>query len=750
MNKKKKFSYFLIAAVVLLIIALIFKPDGSDYADDVLEFHEAMNAEGPTATELIDKALEAGELDETTALKYKIFSIYGDSRLPEAFIAEKRDYEDGGALRELMEKWDSLPEETKAELEPFTKRPDEEGNWLELLYTDAPSEEAGLFPKAFAASRPKGSFYKDFLVSKDNKVKIWYLAKDIRAKEVLGTKVVNVSAAVTKKMAEQIKGFLDNDNIMEGFEELMEKKLLEDGTLGGDGKLDIYIIPLDAYGLCRPEGSGVTASHIFIDSGFGTSKPNIMKATVAHEIFHSFQFLFPYKNSDAWWAEATASWAEDFAYPSTNTEHAWIPFYFAYPGTPLYDELPPKNHQYSSYIFAYFMSQNLGDDIIHQSWKHCGEDSCLDTIDGLLEGGFKKQWKEFTLWNLNQTPAVFYKDIPYFPKMTSAAPGNGEFRYIKIKSGNQKIKVDFLNPLSASILSALNHTLKKNIKQITFKNLEQFTKNEGASIKAAIRLRGGGKARIEDWTDKKERKFCIDVPEENIDEIFLIFSNSNKKQWIEESEIEVETSEDTCYRIDQKDEADTVLHLPYGDARSPTIVDVNSPITIASEGDPAEKAAKSAKYAYQTKWEVSYEYNQVRDAFKMDCIVQPGTVDVPAGWVNRDVGVLSFDLSPENVDEKGQFDVDVTMGYPHPEGPYQEVPPVSVNCFAYTAAASQTELPVMTREKAFKGRIFDMTGSGAKIEFLNSCLHNSCSNTDGFEMQTMDEPVILEIKRMGG
>ncbi len=745
--KKKNISYLVIVAVILATAVLLFLRNGTDYADDILEFHEAMNAEGQTSIELIDQALEEEAIDQETALKYKVLSVFGSDQLPDAFLSEIRMYEGSGVLRELTEKWDDLSDETKVELEPFRKRPDDPESWVNLMVANQPAETT-FIPGAHAVSRGSETVYKNFLVSSDNKVKIWYPNEDFRMREVFGSRITNLSADTAKKMAQQIKTFLDNDNIMEGFEELMEKKLMDDGTLGGDGKLDIYLAPLNnAYGVCKAE-SGVmpTASFIILDSNIGASRPNLLKTVLAHEIFHAFQFLFPQKSEDAWWAEATAMWSEDFSYPSVNSEHAWIKKFIDNPATSLFEDFPPRNHDYSAYLFAYFMSHNFGDDIIHQTWKACGDDSCLGAIDAVLEGGLKKQWREFTLWNFNQAPAQFYVDLPSFPKHTTI--NSAEFKYIKVKSETAPVKVDFLNPLSATYKSALNHTDSNKVKQIIFKDLEKFTKNKNASIKAAIRLRGG-KDMIEDWTDKKSRRFCIDNPEENIDEVILTFSNGDKKKWIEEAEITIETNEDTCYVIDQKDESMAVLHIPYGDGRSPTIADVNAETSIESEGSPSAKANPKAKYSYMTKWELSYEYKQTRDEFVMDCLVQSGTATVPKGWINRDVGIITFDLSPESLGEDSTFDVDVTMGYPHPEGVYQEVPPVEIKCFALTAAASQTTLPVMTIKNAFKGRIFDMTAKGAKIELLNSCMHNSCSNPDGFEMQTMDEPFILEIKISG-
>lgn len=744
MTRKKLIATGAILLIAMIVLISFFRSGSNDYADDILEMHTAMNVEGQTSFEKIDEAMKSDELDESTALEYKVLAIFGDERLPEAFNSGIQMYEGSDVMREVSEKWDDLSDETKVVLEPFKKRPDEDGSWVEMMYGEAPDAvpEATLIPRAIALGRPKEKIFKDFLVSNDGKVKIWYASKDFLVKEVLGSKPTTLSAGTTKKMAEQVKFALDNDHIIDSFETLMEKTLMDDGTLGGDGKLDIYMAPLhNAYGVCPPDHRTPTSSFIILDTSMGAAKPNLLKTVLAHEIFHSFQFLFPYKNSDAWWAEATATWAEDFIYPDVNSEHAWIPSYFYFPSTALTALSPPKNHEYSAYLFAFFMAQKFGDDIIHQSWKSCGEYSCLGAVNELLEGGFKKQWREFTLWNYNQKPAKFYIDLPEFPKASSAS--NADFKFFHIKGEETSVEIDYLDTLTATIKSAVNSVESKKVKQIIFKDFNEFTKNEKASIKAIVRLRNS-KSYIEDWTDKKQRAFCLDVPEENIDEVTLIFSNGNEKETVDASKINIITR-DNCYHISQTDEVEAMLHLPYTDADVRKVSDVLTTIHDVTEGTPVEPAKEGVEYGYQTKWEVGYEFSQVREAFLFDCF--GSSVEIPKGWTNRDVGVMSFDLSPESVSPDNTFDIDITFGYPHPDGPYQEVPDIKINCFALTAAGGSQNIPVMTKANAFKGRLFDMTEDGARIEIINSCYHNSCNSLDGAEMQTMTDPIILQIKQ---
>lgn len=73
----------------------------------------------PGGESLISAALAAGELDEETALLYRVYSLYGDERLPHAYRSTVTETLDGGVMCEVVARWDALSQSTREKLAPF-------------------------------------------------------------------------------------------------------------------------------------------------------------------------------------------------------------------------------------------------------------------------------------------------------------------------------------------------------------------------------------------------------------------------------------------------------------------------------------------------------------------------------------------------------------------------------------------------------------------------------------------------------
>jgi hypothetical protein len=100
-----------------------------------------------------------------------------------------------------------------------------------------------------------------------------------------------------------------------------------DGTRGGDGRYDVYVLDLGArdqglLGLAEPDGTGRTSSLLVDESyvdelppGWPTSPLDELRVTVAHELFHAVQFGMGATELPAWILEGTAVWFESRAQP---------------------------------------------------------------------------------------------------------------------------------------------------------------------------------------------------------------------------------------------------------------------------------------------------------------------------------------------------------------------------------------------------------------------------------------------------
>jgi hypothetical protein len=153
---------------------------------------------------------------------------------------------------------------------------------------------------------------------------------------------------------------------------------LSDGALGGgNGRLDIYLVDFandphysdpGLYGFCDaavlPPAAGPydTSAYCAFNHDFANfpalSPLKNLKVTAAHELFHATQFAYDY-NEDAWFMEATATWAEDEVYDKINDNRQYLASSpISQPGQPL-DQFGSSLRQYGEWIFFRYLSERF-------------------------------------------------------------------------------------------------------------------------------------------------------------------------------------------------------------------------------------------------------------------------------------------------------------------------------------------------------------------------------------------------------
>lgn len=179
-----------------------------------------------------------------------------------------------------------------------------------------------------------------------------------------------------------------------------------------DSKYNVYIINVgeeDIYGFAQGFETG--ASYIAVDNdytGFSGNPLKDMRVTAAHEFFHAIQFKIDV-NEDHWWKEATAVWMEDEVYDGDDDylqyfQDGRVGFgWFRCPETSL--DFVNRWHEYGSCIFAKYLSENHGRNIIKDIWDDCaGSVQSLEAIQNTLGGSddFEENFKNFTYWNYDK------------------------------------------------------------------------------------------------------------------------------------------------------------------------------------------------------------------------------------------------------------------------------------------------------------------------------------------------------------
>lgn len=150
-----------------------------------------------------------------------------------------------------------------------------------------------------------------------------------------------------------------------------------------------------------------------------------LKVTIAHELFHAVKASYDWEE-EVWWDEATSVWMEDEVYDEVNDYLRYLKSWFADPSVPL----DKKNswHEYGSVIFAKYLSENYGKDIVKEIWEKCKaipKQNAKYAIDEELKergSSFSNCFKYFTVANYlkNYKEGSRYPDIAL--KVNSTTP----------------------------------------------------------------------------------------------------------------------------------------------------------------------------------------------------------------------------------------------------------------------------------------------------------------------------------------
>ncbi|MFA6593761.1 MAG: hypothetical protein WCT16_00740 [Candidatus Buchananbacteria bacterium] len=679
---------------------------------------------GPTGLNLIDQALAEKKLDPETALIYKVKFVFRDPTLPQEYFTKEFPFEEGGTFAEVSEKWDGLSSTAKEILAPYFKRPDDPDSYIsQKLNSEAQNQETGLglIKAAQAFDRPLSYKSDDSLVTADGKVRVWYLEKK---------ETISGQEKITKiyyGTAQKIVANLNADGAYAQFVGLLGKTPPSDGTLGGDNKLDIYVAPSgyslllnndnsSSQGVNAPDGPTNGSSFIIIRENLNDK---YLKTTTVHEIFHAFQRAFGCKLAKAnwWWIEGTATWSEDLIYPKENTEQGYVESFIPKPDTSLFKN--GDNFEYGAYVLPFYLSNAYDRMVITRVFEGCvGAGDPLDSVEKTIDGGFKKNWREFTLWNFNQKPIDYYKNADQSKKFPADTSQHSNNDMTFLAPGENTVTIKELKPLTAQVIETFFSEMQ-GVRKAVFKNLKNFTGKSGkGAIKAIVYPKNNGQPYIEDWTEKDNRSFCFDKADENFDRIILVFSNAELKNQIGASDIKVKTA-DSCFGIEQ---SETMVSKP--------VFAVNPGYTgtvkYFAEGELVSGSVPAkAKYSYLGKWKVKVNY---REDWPGQSVY--GISQTPM-YFSYD-HTLEFDLTAESVSKDGTFEAVANEGKFETPGwtIHNEISGQSVNI---PQNATSWGVPM-------KGVISEMTENGCKISLPDFVLYNSGGYRD------LPHPIVFEIK----
>lgn len=493
----------------------------------------SFTASGLSSLQLIEEAEKAGSLDRDSAWTYRLQTIFEPHRLPLAYQSDSPIKDADGVIRNFFRVKDQLNEETLQELQPYLVRPTHPDS---IFYDDMSQSEEDE-PQSFMGNWPTSAVAS---------------ARPLMAEKATCVTTENLLLWAPKRYESVLKDatfYIDKNDIYRKFKKLMGRDLLDDykdlfqnegptdrAKNGGDGRVDIYMVSGAVAsrgqfgGICIPtawEPGGETnrksSAYILIDR---TTKGKRLGATLAHEIFHAFQYAFDALDDD-WWYEATANWSEDYInsywdFEQEDIEHSFNRRKNRLKSLTLVDD----NHEYGIYIYPYFLSKEYGDEIIGSTWKECETVSSLDALDKAVPDGFDESLKRFILPTLDY--GKYEGDIRKPEEKGMALFKYHKFKNIEIKTPDKALSEQITTlPLGGAYVLVKNKLKStENVPMIRF-DLKPFVNNDDLTIQAVFNPKG--EARYEDWTGREERELCQNDSEEKFEELAILVTNKNRE-----------------------------------------------------------------------------------------------------------------------------------------------------------------------------------------------------------------------------
>lgn len=235
-----------------------------------------------------------------------------------------------------------------------------------------------------------------------------------------------------------------------------------DGTNGGNALYDIYIsgdIAGDGtYGYVQaqdnigdnPNSSTLTEVDAYSSfmvmrnnyAGFGDE--NIaLSVTAAHEYMHATQNGYSV-SMDSWFKEIGATWSEEFAFPGYDDNFQYLMDLFGKPDVAMNlgnGEVPElDNHWYSSWVFAKYLTEHTGNEIIKNIYERCIIQNAANAMDAELSANwstnFDALFLQYTVANTLMTDNANYAPYTYIraADYNTYIAGHGGFAFENLSS----------------------------------------------------------------------------------------------------------------------------------------------------------------------------------------------------------------------------------------------------------------------------------------------------------------------------
>jgi hypothetical protein len=447
-----------------------------------------------TALDIIDAEYTEGKLTKKEFIFYSLQAIYEPANLPQQYRGVPlKGFDIADEIMIAYENWDIL---TPQQQQTITK-------WIDDPEVNT-KQVIDLMGEKRRTARLDGdtvtyTIYR--MVAIPGKASVYGLLLQNHSeaeKDALDAKMSLVKKAIVKSWP-MYKNLL---NIEPKNEVHFFIKALPEGTLGS---ATIEEVANDPAGRCK---LGVDINQ--------TGNDKTTQATVAHELFHCYQYHIPLRawteHDQKWLREATATWAENYAYPDYNSEHNRLPAFFESREEELV--LRKGLKEYNDYVFFLFLEQKSGAEKVAKVLKDAKTMGTRPALKAIPD--FDHKFAEYTVWNWNKDPIRKYTDTPSFPSIP--ASGSSIVENYLTKDSNYDMEYQ----MKAGAVSYHTMDIPADVKKIkfTFPSTDDDKNQHWAWVKI------GNSWEEQDWTHVGEKTFCLTKPEEKVTQLILVNSNS--------------------------------------------------------------------------------------------------------------------------------------------------------------------------------------------------------------------------------
>jgi len=510
----------------------------------------------PSAMEAIDAALEAGQLTPPVALLYRVYAVYDDTRLPGQYRGPVTEADGERTMLELTRDFATLPGDVQRQVFPFLLPPGYAGSWYDL-------RQSGIAASAVPAAPPPFRADWQSITTTNGKAKVWW--HKLRPQDAAAAQLA--ADMLNNHVWPKLTGLLrEPKSDAGGVEYRVDGQAIISGD-SGDGKFDVYIVDCQGagcvhaqnvgYGDCKAVPTFVWINANYIVSRTGVVDTKRLEATVAHEFMHSVMKGYNFKadcGAYTQMGEAWANWAIDDAFPANQTENDYWDRFRA-PDYPLF-----AFTGYEDWVFPYYLTKTHGREVLRDITAATEQHAPLAAVNqGLaVHGGLADVWHEYAVKLWNRSPHDLYQQEN---QQGLGVYGNPLFIY-----GRGATRADILHEVELNGAQWVEYVLPARLTGVSnryfrfafpdadvrslgvfnaFPDLP-FPPHDDLKVQALAKIAGRSDWEpVADWTQKREKQFCLQLPEEDLEELVLIFSNG---QW-ENPDQEVDAPADWPFKV---------------------------------------------------------------------------------------------------------------------------------------------------------------------------------------------------------